>query len=60
MQYENTVGTRYNVLEGTRVFWTLNPSVVKSNSKIFTIFFFLLTIFKKRIIDILSLRTKNQ
>ena len=33
-----TVGTRFNVLEGTRVFWTLNPSVVKSNSNISTFF----------------------
>ena len=34
-----TVGTRFNVLEGTRVFWTLNPSVVKSNSIFSTISF---------------------
>ena len=27
----NTVGTRFNDLEGTGEFWSLNPSVVKSN-----------------------------
>ena len=39
---EHTVGTRFHVLEGTRVFWTLNPSVVKSNS-----ITFIISIFKK-------------
>ena len=31
----NAVEIRYNGLEGTRSFWLLNPSVVKSNSKFF-------------------------
>ena len=29
----STLGTRFNVLEGTRVFWSLNPNVVISNLK---------------------------
>ena len=29
---QGTVGTRFNDLEGTGEFWSLNPSVVKSNS----------------------------
>ena len=28
---KNTVGTRFNDLEGTGEFWSLNPNVVKSN-----------------------------
>ena len=27
----STVGTRFNVLEGTRIFWSLNPNVVIPN-----------------------------
>ena len=29
--YQNTVGTRFNDLEATGDFWSLNPNVVKSN-----------------------------
>ena len=35
-----TVGTRFNVLEGTKVFWSLKPSVVISNLTFLSFFFF--------------------
>ena len=33
------MGTRFNDLEGTGDFWSLNPNAVKSNYKFFAIFF---------------------